>query len=499
MLRGKRFGVGRVRNQREAHGQDRARPGRRRPRVVICATSLALIAASATLAGEGSAASKFAITAVEGAAVAHSTGGAAPFTYEGTFKTKFVPSQIAAGEPLTFIASSSVLERKGANYPGCEDGTTNSESVSPVLYMWRVSPASNIWTNGSRLYLQPHGTETLLNTDFYPYKSTTVITCPDRRVSSRMTVPITAEQSASLAPGCYQSETQDTLPPLGTYPTSGLTGTISTLTVGRDRNCDRKAPPIPDCSDNVDNDHDRQIDYPKDHGCYSKKDDSEAGDCRQVLNLVLSGSMERPPETKCLHWSKPKPHKGRPDGGSPSMGCDYDNRPGQVSTAYNEVSAADSRAPTDRRVIEKCRDWHPKGEPAPDHFFIYYGYDAGYSPPYGFSGHGTGNPNRAGHFLEIYGRHGSSFDLVTPRAEAIWRDRKDSYSPMINIGSPLANKAGVVAEVKALCRGHRSIVYRKGYGMLGLYSGSSYRDIADKRTPGIYDELADCLKALNAP
>jgi hypothetical protein len=228
------------------------------------------------------------------------------------------------------------------------------------------------------------------------------------------------------------------------------------------------------------------------------QEDCEPSQCKRSIRLVLSGNMPAPPATPCLKWFKPKSFTGRPyDPRWHSAGCDYDARAGQVSTAYNEVSASTepSRVKADRDIIGKCRGWHPKGFPSPEEFFVFYGFEPGnrYPEHFGLAGHGATKPNRATHFLELYGKNGGDYDLTTDKAVEIWEGKKQSYAPMVNIGSRLASRSEAVSTVRALCSGPRAVAYQHGVGTIGMYS--NHRDRADQVMPAVYEAIAACLKA----
>jgi hypothetical protein len=152
-----------------------------------------------------------------------------PFT--ATLTSGFSPSHIQPGQPFTFTGK---LVADVQDPTACPAGTTSQTGQYDSWAFQQVGPGEDFPTEGSR-------SSATLATNF-SYTSTTDYLCPDERLTGGpMVVPVSADQSASLAPGCYQSEeflSALYFPQQPGDPTfDSLSGTIGTIRVGDGPDC----------------------------------------------------------------------------------------------------------------------------------------------------------------------------------------------------------------------------------------------------------------------
>lgn len=155
--------------------------------------------------------------------------------YSATFTSSFSPAHIQPGEPFTYTARTEALEPDGSP-GGCTSGSNSQTSTYDSWIFFRVGPGEDFYTEGS--------TETASVAANYTNTETFEYICPEVRFTTGpMTVPVSAEQSQSLASGCYQSTIWEN----GIYfPDGGpsdlqrvdsLSGTVGTLRVGNGLDC----------------------------------------------------------------------------------------------------------------------------------------------------------------------------------------------------------------------------------------------------------------------
>jgi hypothetical protein len=152
-----------------------------------------------------------------------------PFT--STLTTDFSPSHIQPGEPFSFTAE---LVADVQDPTACPAGTTSQTGQYDNWAFQQVGPGEDFPTEGQV------GSVTLASN--FSYTSTTDYLCPNERLTGGpMVVPISGDQSALMAAGCYQSEeflAALYFPQQPDDPTfDSLSGTLGTLRVGNGPDC----------------------------------------------------------------------------------------------------------------------------------------------------------------------------------------------------------------------------------------------------------------------
>jgi hypothetical protein len=157
--------------------------------------------------------------------------------------------------------------------------------------------------------------------------------------------------------------------------------------------------------------------------------------------------------------------------------------------AFDEVSAARAQFAPRAKLAKTCVQVArrtagcPKMGPCAIVGMAYYGYDAGYSPRWGFAAPVPGFTVR---LLELYDGHAES--AVVPAAESAWKARRTSYGAIVEVGGG-DSTAAMATTVKRVC------VESKNRGLVGLYINHSQRARLTKaRVNAVVTALDSCMQ-----